>query len=486
MKKTWIICICIAIFIVLIVIASVSYSYSLYANPQTCNVCKPITGNINGEYKSLSVLADSTTKYVNSNFKVLTFNMNSELFLVDANFGTRDIRFQSMIYWIKKNKPDVLLLQEVPNYRRASSIVQSLCLALGDYNCHQSLDMGLPFVISDGNAIMVHQKHIIRHPMVEILHYSSPGIGDYTNWILSTGANCNVIGLEIFPDGCSRDPIYVYTTHLLENISTSLQSVRLDQIKCAIKKHITSSQDLCLDEQQLIFSSDHNNWNIIFGGDFNLVPTEQTLQDFLSSTSFQDVWMETDHSMQPNSTGITFAADVHSILYNPCIYGANQFPDQSNSPATNTRIDYIFHTGPLFNAQESTVVMQKPIQHAFMSDHWGVFASFSTTKTPQLTAISIDESEMISVPSYFLQLPCATNDNNNFQVSTKGLTVQNIGSSPIYIEVFGSGSVFCSNNLTLTSNSFASFWFITEGPYTLVYSVDSKKTHIEIPFYFQN
>ncbi len=352
------------------------------------------------------------------------------------------------------------------------------------YNCHQKLDMGVPFVVSDGNAIMIHKSHVMQNTMVEILHYSSPGIGDYTNWIISTGANCNMIGVEIFPNGCTQDPIYIYTTHLLENISTSLQSVRLDQIKCAMKQHIATCQNLCMDEKNNMFL---NKYNIIFGGDFNLEPTETLLQDFLTSNLFTDVWLETDHSMQPNQTGITFAADIHSTLYNPCIYGANQFPDQSNCPSKNTRIDYIFYTGTLLKSKEATIVMQTPIQNAWMSDHFGVFASFDSTHNTVTNSIniSIDESSMISIPSYFLQLPSDINDNN-FQVSTKGLTVQNTGSISLYIEIFGSGPVFCSNNIVLSSQAFASFWFILEGPYTIVYSTDGQKTHTEIPFHFKN
>lgn len=454
------------------------FYHDKFVDPSYCNACSGFTSDAN-KFNDINY-----NVRFQGTLKVVTLNMNSEPFLVDQNFLIRDIRFQSLINWIKTNDPDILLLQEVWNYRNTSSVVINLSKALGNYDCHQYLDLGIPFTIYDGNAVMVKKIHKMHSVMQQDLPGATPYIGDSKNWLMSFGPRCNVVGVKIFPNGSGHpdDATFVYCTHVLYS-TPEYQQKRLVALSNYIQNHISSC------------GHDPKTANVIIGGDFNLEVSNIYMQDFVQDLNLTDCWTETTHDSQFNSQGITYSGDKSSKLFNPCIYGAGQFPNQSDEYG-NIRIDLIFSRGDTVTPLESIVDFQYPIDHIFQSDHYGVVAVFGNKKLFQNNYIAtLSDSEKLDVLAIPQLIVLKSNDdndnaennnnNNNNQVITvsnyKGLTVQNQSPSSqnVYVEIYGPGPIFSTNQVTLKVKKIATFTFLMPGTYTLNYAF-SQTSNVKI------
>ena len=390
--------------------------------------------------------------------KVLTLNFNDEDVLLDPDNQVKDFRFEALVNWVKQNDPDIILMQEVWEYRGDASVGITLAQALG-YDLNYRLDMGAPLLLYDSNVILAKKSLKMKNLAPLKLPHSALELGDGKTWIISLGTISYAIGSRLTLN--NGEPLYVYTSHLIaEN-----DSERNDQIK-AVDRRIR--KQLKKDGQN------YSTAKIIFGGDLNAHTDTDGIQ-YLLKNGYQDTWSQA----HPGDTSCTNCANPLESYFNPFTIGANQFPDQSDETISE-RIDYIFAKGVGQKTLASTLTFTSPQSGIWMSDHYGLVSVIGMGGTPEgdypnptrdfmnpiadATVLKADDTLFGCNPDDRSK-PCSVALPEIEVTSVRGLALLNQSKQGLEFHIRGPGKIYTDKDADLDSGDVAAFTFSTPGDF---------------------
>ncbi len=388
--------------------------------------------------------------------KVLTLNFNSEIVPSDSHSHLRDLRFHALSDWIRRNNPDIILLQEAWNYHDDPSVAVTLARELG-YTVAYRLGMGVTGYLVDSDAILAKKSLKMTNEKDLKLPHSAFELGDGKSWVICFGSVSWAVGVTMTgPDG---KPLFVYSTHL---IGSTLRD-RADQARAIyndVRKRAAKA------------GVNWQNAHVIIGGDFNSQPWDPAPgvfkhAGFLDSFAF-------DH---PDNQSCSNCANYTQPYFNPTTLGGDMVPSQ-NSLTSDPRFDYIFSRGQDLKPLASTLVFTGPIDGAWMSDHYGIFSAFGPANSPAIpdpvhdTVLPEPDPQVINVTDR--DLYC--NDSSSFAcrvhlapihpvIGATGVVIHNSSDFVISVHFFGRGEIFTSPHASLNPNQSAAFTFKSPGSY---------------------
>lgn len=413
------------------------------------------------------VLFFSASADASPNFpiKVLSFNFNSENVPNDHKDILRDIRLASLVQWVHDNDPDIITLQEAWNYRDDSSIGVTLSKTLG-YDVAYRVGMGFPGILLDSNVILAKRSLKMRDQTDLKLPHSAFEIGDGKTWVFELGPVTWGISVTLeLPDG---KPLYLYTSHLIGSTTQD----RADQI-------VAIDNDL---KQRA--AKDGIAWSdarVIVAGDLNSDPTDPG-PSFLRSQGYIDSF----DAIHPRSTACTFCSDPAKPYFNPITIGAGLVPPQ-NEATPDQRIDYVWSRGPCLNPLSSTIVFSTPYNGIWMSDHFGIFATFGEG-SPQPSPVYDHEdtlplSQLVRVTDTLFR--CAANSAGCSQLPLRinadpfrGITMINDSSADFSVEIEGPKPIFTRADVELAPSQMSSFTFMHSGDYRFWITNENYQSHL--------
>jgi exonuclease III len=411
-------------------------------------------GNVFADGVAESDVSDSKPAQV---LKVLTFNFNSET-AREKNFeALAGLRLKSMVEWIKKNDPDIILMQEGWNYKGTPSVITLLAEATG-YDSIYNLGMGAPKYFYDSSGILAKKKFQMNGQKDVLLPHSGYHIGNRRSWIVIAGRVSYAVGTRLTLD--NGEPLYVYTTHLI-GADENARGEQLLAVHEAMKKHVEED------------GGDFENAHVIFGGDLNLNPTTAGIQSF-QQQGYADTWS----LAHPGDDSCTFCGTPKGPYFNPFIIGAGQVPDQRADYVFDERVDYIFNKSPKMQTLGSTLQFTAPLNQVWMSDHYGVMSLIGVNGLmPLNTPNSLRDYEGVLADTELLELndahfscsnlirPCFLILPQRDIDGPKGFTVINESRYKASIRISGPGYVFTSSEASLKKNTAAAFTFDAIGDY---------------------
>ncbi len=391
--------------------------------------------------------------------KVLTLNFNSEVVPSDSHDRIRDLRYHALLDWIKKNDPDIVLMQEAWNYHDKPSVAVTLAKSLG-YSVAYRLGMGVSGFLIDSDAILAKKRLKMTDERDVKLPHSAFEIGDGKTWVVCFGSVSWAVGVTL--SGSDGKPIFVYSTHL---IGSSLNDRRDQAVALAndVRKRATR------------YKVSWQNAQVIVGGDFNSQPSEPAPAYFTQSGYFDSFAVA-----HPENVSCSVCADYTQLYFDPTIIGGDLFPSQNGSTG-DVRYDYIFSRGQNLRPLASTLVFSAPIDGTWMSDHYGLFSVFGDENSSPIpnpvrdTVYSEPSPPVIDV--FDRDLYCA--DQSGFSCRNQmppanpvwgasGFVVHNTSDFVVSAHVYGPGEIFTESDATLNPGESVDFTFKSPGTYNYV------------------
>lgn len=376
--------------------------------------------------------------------KILSLNFNAE----SNQLRLKKKRLKIFEQYIKNKDLDVVMVQECWQVNGLSNFAIQVARDL-DYDLAYNFEDGIAGVRVTSTSILAKKKFHLRDIQVYKLPHSAQSTGDGQKTWVALGAVNILLGAKINID--QSHSAYLWTTHL----ATENANFRFDQVKFALSKMKESVQ---------------GSWseaNVFFAGDMN---AESKSPEILAiqAQGFDDVWTQT-HQDDP---GNTFTDDLNDPEYNPMAHAAGQFPAQDTYGGA-ARIDYIF--SHLAGAHSSSLVrvFTAPIEHVWMSDHFGLSAAFdwSQTQADNPTTPSLDSIPATMGPPTQLSLTEKTygqmSGRKDFEVaSPRGFAIQNLTHVKAVFSITGHREqIYNSPDAFLERDNVDSFNFFRPGDY---------------------
>lgn len=392
-----------------------------------------------------------------SPLKVLQLNFNSEEVPNDSNYFVRDLRFASIVQWIKENDPDLVLIQEGWNYRTDPAIGVAIARAVG-YDVAYRIGMGFPGYMLDSNALLAKKSLQMAGERDIKLPHSAPEIGDGKTWAVGFGAVTWAVGVTLtLPNG---EHLYAYTSHLIGSTTQD----RADQLK-AIDSDLHSR-----------VAANGDSWDkahVILGGDFNSAPQETG-----PAWLVQEGYVDSFNFVHPGDTSCTDCADPSYPYFNPTTVGAGLVPNQADE-TDSARYDYIFSHGPGLKPLSSTLIFTVPYGGIWMSDHYGVVSTFGDESDPVVGGpvhdpdnpiaatqlLNLGNDPFLCSDSWEQNQDCASDLGSVTVDGPRGFTVQNRSDFYVEVEITGPGHILTNPEAPLNPGEAASFSFTEEGDY---------------------
>lgn len=401
--------------------------------------------------------------------KVLTLNFNSEEVINDSNHYVRDRRFNGIKEWVKKNDPDIILLEEAWSYRGDRSVAVSLAHAIG-YDVSYRLEMGFYTFLSEADAVLTKKNLNMTEHYAFKLPHSAPEIGNGTTWEIELGAVSYAVGAKLkMSNGL---PLYAFATHLTGKTAAD----RADQV-AAVIAHIKA-----------IGKKDGIPWDqihAIVGGDFNSTIDELGPQAMLS-----DGFLDTYGIVHPNDVNCTLCEEPLSDWFNPFTIASGLFPSQAQE-RDSVRIDYIFSHGPTLKPFSSVLTFTAPQNGVWMSDHYGLTTEFSGQSNNPISNITHDsDGTMVKavintindeIVNCVLDKICSNELPVKEVKGARGIVFENNGQFNLQVIIKGPGYIFANNSAYLAPNERASFSFSQVGNFDYTIYINSTSVNESSP-----
>lgn len=395
--------------------------------------------------------------------KLLALNFNSEEVPNDHDSKVRDLRFNAICDWIKKNDPDIVLLQEAWNYHKDPSVGISIGRAM-DYDVIYYLGMGFPKILQDSNVILAKKSLHLRDEQDLKLPHSAKSKGDGRTYIIPFGSISWLVSAKLtLPNG---EPLYVGTTHLIAPTSDQ----RADQARA-----IDQAMRARVSEDGL----DWDHANVLINGDFNSHP-EGPGPAFMVSQGYQDAFA-VNH---PGDESCTYCGDPFAAWFNPFTIGAGLLPSQARD-AVSVRYDYLFTHGSSVAPLTTTLIFTSPFEGIWMSDHYGMSAQVGNQGSAPITSPvhdtvqTLPDTQIITITDkdFLCRDPWnnsgngedanCTNDSGLYRVQgARGVTIINQSSFYFEVAIDGPGDIFTSKNAALKGDEQAAFSFDATGDFS--------------------
>jgi endonuclease/exonuclease/phosphatase family metal-dependent hydrolase len=412
--------------------------------------------------------------------KVLSLNFNAEVFFTDKDGFWREQRYARILDWIHRNDPDVIAIQEAWEFRSDPLMAVTLARDIG-YDLAYSLDMGVPGLFYNGNAILAKKSLHLSDEVDTVLPHSAFFTGDRKKTIFITGAVTVAVGAVLHPDG--SPPIYVYTSHLVGG-SVQERSDQMVAMHKAILGHLAKNHD------------DWNSTRVMIMGDFNDDGTAPTIQ-FPRSQGYVDTWDLAHPDLVDGEKAITNCGIPTSRYFLPLVLGAGQFPSQTGPGGLYcNRIDWLMAHAPDFKVLASTMVFTGPYRGLWMSDHTGVFSTIAfdgaaeppaplpnpprdyAQPLPYTKFLKITGS-LIKCDTIFPDEGCTKRMPDLTAHMAPGFTLMNYTHTKLAVHVRGPGTISSYPDAGLKPGDPVAFSFSRPGEYSYVISNSEDKIYVK-------